>query len=173
MKINKPDEAEVRVEHHNLYKGNSQKAVAAAAGISSTILSRRLDHNEAIVKNPIYEVIAEMIGAEESGQRSIGKGIFKMIYRYAEGLGLVDEQPLDILEMAYERLRSIEPNDIRAMSDAELTDSFASITDLENEASKVKGELTAERSMRRVMPRNAETTELGGRSRMGAFGRRG
>lgn len=157
MKINKPDEAEIRVEHHNLYKGKSQKAVAQASGVSSTILSRRLDQNETIVKNPIYEVIMEMAGSVESGQAEIGRGILRVINSFAADFGLLDE-PLDILEMAYTHLRSIDANDIRKMSDGELTQSFASVCDLENEAAKVKGELIGERSERRLTPRSAETT---------------
>lgn len=156
MKIDKPDDTEIRVEHHNLYKGMSQKSVAANAGVSSTTLSRRLSTEEVIVKNPIYEVIMEMIGSVESGQPSIGKGVFGMIYRHAVELGLVDAEPGDILQLAIAKLGRIEKVDVEALTPNEQLLLQADAGELMNEASRIHTDIIAVRKLREVTGRNTE-----------------
>jgi hypothetical protein len=113
--IIKPDEAETKAEHYMLYKGMSQKAMAAAAQVSSSKLSRRLNHEEE-TEDPVHEVIKELHGSVESDQPSIGKGVFQMIRRHAVQLGLAETEPVDVLKMAIERLTAIKLRDIEMMT---------------------------------------------------------
>lgn len=161
MKIDRPDETEVRVEHHGLYRGMSQKAVAAAAGISSTILSRRLSTEELIVKNPIHEVVMELIASVESGQPSIGKGVWGMINRYAVELGLVDAEPGDVLQLAIGKLRRIEQVDIESLNADDQIILQADASDLEKEAGRIVTDCVRARRLKEVRGRNVE---LGARS---------
>lgn len=156
MKIDKPDELDIRVAHHFLYKGMSQKAVAAAANISSTVLSRRLSTEELIVKNPVYEIIVELIASVESGQPSIGRGIWGMINRYAVELGLVDAEPGDVLQLAIGKLRRIEQVDIESLSANDQVLLQADAGELMNEASRIHSDVIAARKSREVRGRNVE-----------------
>lgn len=150
MKIDKPDELDIRVAHHFLYKGMSQKAVAAAANISSTVLSRRLSTEELIVKNPVYEIIVELIASVESGQPSIGRGIWGMINQCAVDLGLVETAPGDILPLAIEKLKRIEKVDIEILSPDEQRDLQADAGELSSEASRIHSDVIAVRRLREV-----------------------
>ena len=140
LKIAKPDETETKVEHHALYRGLSQKALCSAINLPSYELSRRLNHTEP-TKDPVHEVIMEMIGSVESNQPSIGKGVFRMIYEYASALGLVDDEPIDLLEMATQRLKAIRERSAGNMSPDKTTTCLARVAALELELSGFTSDL--------------------------------
>jgi hypothetical protein len=148
--ITPPSEDDIKKDYETLYRHLHMKSVAAEAGVGESRFSKQRSVEAIGMRNPLYEVKREMHASKVTNQEEIGKWLVKEIFDYGVELGFVDEQPLDILEMAYERLRSIERSDIRKMGDEELTSSFASIAELENEACKVKGEFIAERDDRRV-----------------------
>jgi len=175
LKINKPDETEIRVEHHGLYQGMSQKLIAACGYVSSTVLSRRLDQNETIVKNPPYELIMEIIASVESEQPSIGKGLVGMILRYAVALGLIDEEPVDRLKLAIDRLRAIRKEDIEMMTEDQRTLTELYAGELREAAGRVYEDAQSIRIANEARPRSADLNgdrELGGRARGETVGSR-
>lgn len=136
QRMKKPDETETKIWHHNLYEGMSQKALCSAINLPSYQLSRRLNHTES-TEDPLHEIIMEMIGSVESAQPSIGKAIYGRITRYAVELGLVDE-PVDVLQMAIEKLRSITEIDIKQMGQEERFKVQGFAAELESLANDVK-----------------------------------
>lgn len=145
-----PAEDDVKADHRHLYRGMNMKSVAAHAGASLSTYSRQRNVEETLTRDPVWEVKMEMYASKVTNQEGIGKGVVRMIYGYAIELGLVDEQPIDILDSATDRLRSIEPENIRMMNDDELTVSLASVAVLEEEAKRVKSALSAEYAVRRL-----------------------
>lgn len=173
MKLTRPDVSETKSEHRALYVGRSQKAVAASSGVGSSKLSRRLNPEEE-TENPVHEVILEMIGAVESGQPEIAKGVLGMITRHAILLGVADREALDIVKAASEKLAAITELEIEQMSDDERTLLIADVSQLESVASWVKStaiRIRTERGVRRTgIELNGEVPN--GRGRREAAGSR-
>jgi|ERR1051325_2840756 hypothetical protein len=150
-----PDKDEIKIAHRHLYTGHNQSSVAASAGFSNATLSRHLNVNEP-VEDHLYEVMAEMSGTVISKQPEVGKGLFKMLYNHAVALGLVDEEPVDIIKLANDRLRRITKEEIAGMSGDERTLLTVYAADLENEAGRVKTDALREKRKQEGIPRLIE-----------------
>ena len=143
--ISPPSEDEIKEDYNTLYRRLCMKSIATTAGSSASRYSKQRSVEAETTRNPLYEVKMEMYSSKVTNQEEIGKWVAKEIYDYAVELGLVDEQPLDIIKMATQRLRRIGPEEIKRMSVEERKDVVVETVALEEEAGRVKVDVNAAR----------------------------
>ncbi len=163
MKFNipKPSEDQIKEDHNRLYRDFHMQSVAVEAGTSAKRYSKQRSVEAELTRNPVWEVMMEMRAAKVTNQEEIGKGVFKMLFDYASELGLVDEQPLDIIKLATQRLRRIGPEEIKAMSANERTIVVAEAVALEEEAGRVKIDVNEARMIVEDQPHGYEFSGSG------------
>lgn len=112
--INPPEQDQFEAEHRALYVQHHMGAVISFSGIGPSTFSRRLNDTEP-TRDHLYDVVMEMFGTVMTKQPEVGKGIVRIVNRFAAEFGLID-QPISILKLAIDQLRQTSRDDIKAMS---------------------------------------------------------
>jgi hypothetical protein len=145
-----PDELDIETEIENIIENGDRKQISRFSHIKYGRLCAMIRSDDA-TRNTIYETASFIYGVLRT-DRSKGKKVFNVLYRLAVQWGLVDEEPVDIIELAIRRLRSIDRDDMAKMSRDQVTVSLARTAELELEAGRVKSELIAEQRVREFEP---------------------
>ncbi|MDT5061481.1 MAG: hypothetical protein QOH63_1940 [Acidobacteriota bacterium] len=130
-----PDEYAIDKEVDDLFQHGDAGPVARFSGIKYSRLTAMLRVDDPTT-NTVSETVALMYGARRH-KKKIAKKIFRIIWRHALELELLDEEPVSILQMARDRLRRITPEAIGKMSADGKTEALACVAEIESETERI------------------------------------
>lgn len=110
-KLQPISQIDIEIEQEDLFKHGDMKPVAAESGQHISTFSRRINSDEP-AKSALFEILSEL-RAEAIHNPEIGRAVFSILYRHAIEWELVDTQPVDVLDAAILRVRSIKRGEIR------------------------------------------------------------
>jgi hypothetical protein len=136
MEIIKPDEYDIETEMDDIIPNGATKPIARESNIKYWRL-RAMLRSEDSTTNVIYEAAMLIYGALRHDRR-IAKRIFNILYRLALSWGLIDQEPLDIIESSIEKLKSIGKKQLEQMSPEQRFAVQGFAGELEEEANRLK-----------------------------------
>jgi hypothetical protein len=158
-----PSDFDVENELNDIIKHGDKKPIAALAGFQYDGFCRSLRSDDP-TPSCVHQTLMLLCGTSEY-DKSKARAIFAILYRYALTWELVDEEPVDIVKLATDRLRLIKREDIEMMTEAARFELQGRADELEREAANVKSAVIVVRRMLEGQPR---MTELSGNGRVRA-----
>lgn len=151
----KPDEYDIESEMDDIIPNGATKPIARESNIKYWRL-RAMLRSEDPTTNVIYEAAMLIYGALKH-DRKIAKRIFNILYRLALSWGLIDQEPLDIVESAIDKLKSITKKQLEQMSPDQRFAVQGFAGELEEEANRIKTDAiraryTGETNARQFIP---------------------
>lgn len=126
-----PDEYDIQIEMDDIIQNGDRKPIARWSKIKYWRICAMLRTDDPQA-NIIYEAAAFLYGVLKLDKEKARK-VFNILYRLALEWGLVDDEPVVILEMARDRLRQVRKQGVKHINAAQATDCLAMAAKLENE----------------------------------------